>query len=271
MFQVTWHRHVSNQSGHKCLHHICSVSSSHYVQAIRHRPCKYHILSASLEISSHSFKETLMFIRWKKSVLVLKSTGTVCVLYPWFPGLAVHGLEKSCSWLAAVATLGCWSCISYISLHHRLYLKKAPTKSFLFSFHLLPLILAAPGMHRTCCFSVVCWCSPKFTVWLEMWWPDSSFVPIRFGPSSGKGIFWHQSLWSVSLILECLQHKGGEWQLGYESEQWLCCQTPSLPLPSNMLCWWPRHGLCWIEGLKSGSSRCCSGGEVLSFLHGIFC
>lgn len=68
--------------------------------------------------------------------------------------------------------LGCWSCTSYISLHHRLYLKKALTKSFLFSFHLLPLILSAPGMHKTCCFSV-CWCSPKFTVQLEMWWPDS--------------------------------------------------------------------------------------------------
>lgn len=68
--------------------------SSHYVQALRQRPCKYHILSASLEISSHSFKEALMFIHWNESLLVLKSTGTVYVLYPWFPGLAAHGLEK---------------------------------------------------------------------------------------------------------------------------------------------------------------------------------
>lgn len=130
-FQISWDVSV-------CVTFVLSLLSSHYMWAIRHRPCKHHILSAPLEISPHFIKAVLMFMCWKQSILVTKSIGTIYVLYPWFPDFAPCGPEKSGSLLVAGATLGCWSYRSVISLQHSLYSQKVPTKSFLFPFGHLP-------------------------------------------------------------------------------------------------------------------------------------
>lgn len=100
-------------------------------------------------------------------------------------------------------------------LHQSLYLRKASSEPSLLSFHLLPLNIFAPGLHRTCCFSV-CWCSPKLTVWLEVWWPASHPLVFLSGliPHLGK-VFLNINLSGLwAWICKCLQHGGGEWQLG---------------------------------------------------------
>lgn len=182
-FQISWDVSV-------CITFVLSLLSSHYMWAIRHRPCKHHILSAPLEISSHFLKAVLMFMCWKQSILVTKSIGTIYVLYPWFPDFVPCGPEKLRSLLVAGATLGCWSYGPVISLHHSLYSQKVPTKSFLFPFGHLPLIFSASGMHKHLCFCV-CRCFPKFILLLEMGATGlpPSCAPVRFGPSSGRVIF----------------------------------------------------------------------------------
>lgn len=167
--------------------------------------------------------------------------------------------------------LACWSCISYISLHQSLYLKKAPTKSFLFSFHLLPLIFSAPGMHRTCCFCLLV--LPKFTVWLEMWWPASHPLVSLSGlvPYLEKIFFdiSHSGLWAW--IFECLQHGAGDSELrvgvssGRVVRHLLCLCLPTCSASGQGTC---PDGL---RGLKAVSGRCSSEVEVLNFLNGIFC
>lgn len=155
-----------------------------------------------------------MFIHWKKSILLLKSTGTVCVLYPWFPDFAAHGLEKSCSWLVSVAMLGRWACSSYIPLHHSLCLQKASTKSFLFSFHFLPLIFSARARTEPVASLFVGAPLNSLCDW-KWWWPAShSFVLLSdLVPHLGKVVFsiGHSGLWAWIFKCSSIEEVSGSW------------------------------------------------------------
>lgn len=217
------------------------------MQVTRHRPCKHHIPSASLKISSHFYKTALMFMCWKQFILVLKSTGTIYVLYPWFPDFTPCGPEKSSSLLVAGAMLWCWPYRSATALHHSLYLEKASTNSFLFPFVHLPLIFSACGVHKPLCFYVGAPLN-SFCCWKSGW-----LAPHPMCSCWVWSLMWECYFWT-SLTLVCQYRSSCGCSMEDVSSGWVqewATTALQAVLPaclSKSPCPWPRHMFCRIEG-----------------------
>lgn len=125
----------------------------------------------------------------------------------------------------------------------------------------------SPCMHRTCCFCLLV--LPKFTVWLEMWWPP----PTPLCPYQVWSLIWERYfLTSVTLVCELGSLNASSMEQVIRSWVWewvvaVLSDTFSASAFQHALLVAKAHALMDWGDLKLSLA----GVQVLNFLNGIFC